>query len=228
MATGKGDARKGRYWQQTLGEAARSGLSIRQFYRRRRLKESQFYWWQRRLRTARPKGAISKPGAREGAASLALVSEDAAGDAGIELVLDGGRRVRITRGVDEDTLRTVPAAPEPTRFTSCRSDRAISSASSTRSGCASKRCRKTTTLSSGFKRSRVRCPCRAARPCGLSFEVISPCQNSNANIVSTWIGVQTETEFAESQDPAHGFTGRIRFGGNSWVNLGVRWHGRLE
>jgi len=85
MATGKGNARKARYWQQTLGKAARSGLSIRQFCRRRRLKESQFYWWQRRLRTARPEGAISKPGAREGAASFALVSEDAAEGTGIEL-----------------------------------------------------------------------------------------------------------------------------------------------
>lgn len=90
-------------------------MSIRQFCRRRRLKESQFYWWQRRLRTARPEGAIPKPGAREGAASFALVSEDAAGDAGIELVLDGGRQLRITKGVDEDTLRTVLAALEPTR-----------------------------------------------------------------------------------------------------------------
>lgn len=90
-------------------------MSIRQFCRRRRLKESQFYWWQRRLRTARPEGAIPKPGVREGAASFALVSEDAAGDAGIELVLDGGRQLRITKGVDEDTLRTVLAALEPTR-----------------------------------------------------------------------------------------------------------------
>jgi hypothetical protein len=38
MAIVKGDARKARYWQQMLGEAARSGLSIREFCRRRRLK----------------------------------------------------------------------------------------------------------------------------------------------------------------------------------------------
>jgi hypothetical protein len=114
MAIGKGDARKARYWQQTLGEAARSGLSIREFCRRRRLKESQFYWWQHRLRMARPEGATAKPGGREGAASFALVSEDAAGGAGIELVLNGGRRLRITKGVDEETLRTVLAALEPT------------------------------------------------------------------------------------------------------------------
>ena len=114
MSIGKGDAKKARYWQQTLGEAARSGLSIREFCRRRRLKESQFYWWQHLLRAARPEGAISKPGAREGTASFALVSEDAALDAGIELVLGDGRRVRITKGVDEATLRTVLAALEPT------------------------------------------------------------------------------------------------------------------
>ena len=113
MAIGKGDARKARYWQQTLGEAARSGSSIREFCRRRRLKESQFYWWQHRLRMVRPEGTTTKTGGREGTASFALVSEDAAGDAGIELVLSGGRRLRITKGFDEETLRTVLVALEP-------------------------------------------------------------------------------------------------------------------
>jgi transposase len=114
MSIARGDAKKARYWQQVLGEAARSGLSIREFCRRRRLKESPFYWWQHRLRMNRPEGPTSKQGAREGAARFALVSADAAADAGIELVLDGGRRVRITKGVDEETLRTVLAALEPT------------------------------------------------------------------------------------------------------------------
>ncbi len=91
MGGGNPYAKKARYWQQKLGEAARSGISIREFCRRRGLKESQFYWWQHRLRMARPEGATAKPGGREGAASFALVSEDAAGDAGIELVLNGGR-----------------------------------------------------------------------------------------------------------------------------------------
>ena len=40
--TGKLDVEKARYWQQRLGEAARSGMSIREYCRRRRLKESQF------------------------------------------------------------------------------------------------------------------------------------------------------------------------------------------
>lgn len=44
-------------------------------------------------------------------ATFALVSESPSElDAGIELVLADGRRVRIRRGVDEETLRTVLSA----------------------------------------------------------------------------------------------------------------------
>ena len=68
------DVEKHRYWQRTIGDAARSGMSIREFCRQRRLRESQFYWWQRKLKMRRPER--SKPGARDRAASFALVSED--------------------------------------------------------------------------------------------------------------------------------------------------------
>ena len=111
--SGKGDAEKARYWQRTISEAAQSGISIRQFCRQRRLKESQFYWWQHKLRASRQAGMTSKPGIHGRPTSFALVSEEAGGpDAGIELVLSGGRRLRITKGVDEETLRTVLAALE--------------------------------------------------------------------------------------------------------------------
>jgi hypothetical protein len=111
----KTDAEKHRYWQRTIGEAARSGVSIREFCRQRRLKESQFYWWQRRLKERREQRTLGKnqgaPGS--GLASFALVSgEPATTDAGIELVLGGGRRLRISKGVDGETLRAVLAAVE--------------------------------------------------------------------------------------------------------------------
>jgi hypothetical protein len=49
-------------------------------------------------------------------ASFALVSDDPEGmDAGIELVLGNGHRLRIRKGVDETTLRAVLAAMEPER-----------------------------------------------------------------------------------------------------------------
>ena len=96
---GKGDAEKARYWQRTISEAARSGMSIREFCRQRRLKESQFYWWQRQLQGRSEGAGRRRPSVNGQAASFALVSEEAgATDAGIELVLGGGRRLRIRQG----------------------------------------------------------------------------------------------------------------------------------
>ena len=114
MGGNKQDVEKARFWQSTIREAARSGVSIREFCRRRKLKECQFYWWQRRLSMTRRTAAKGRPQRSRGAASFALVSEEpGANDAGIELVLAGGRRLRIARGVDEATLRAVLAAVEP-------------------------------------------------------------------------------------------------------------------
>jgi hypothetical protein len=116
-SNGKGDAEKTRYWQRTISEAARSGMPIRAFCRQRRLRESRFYWWQRKLRASRQAGTTPRPNGSHGKpASFALVSEEAgATDAGIELVLGDGHRLRIHQGVDEETLRSVLAALEPSR-----------------------------------------------------------------------------------------------------------------
>lgn len=111
------DVEKERYWRKVIGEAARSGVSIRRFCQQRKLKESQFYWWQSRLRAGKKRqqaSALRSQGrgkARNdaGHATFALVSEESGelGSSGIELVLRDGRRLRIGKGVDEETLRTV-------------------------------------------------------------------------------------------------------------------------
>ena len=106
------DEAKTRFWQGMIREAARSGVSIREFCRRRKLEVAQFYWWRRRLEQKREAGTAGKPEAA-GRASFALVSEEAGTtDAGIELVLSDGRRLHIHRGVKEATLRAVLAALE--------------------------------------------------------------------------------------------------------------------
>jgi hypothetical protein len=125
----KQEAAKARYWQNLIREAARSGLSIREFCRRGRVTISQFYWWQRRLKQ-QPRRPRSKPpisperwdhrtgtskrrSSGQKAASFVLVSEEGgSSDTGIELVLSDGRRLRIHKGVDETTLRAVLAAME--------------------------------------------------------------------------------------------------------------------
>ena len=112
----KQDMEKRRFWHKAIRDAARSGMSIREFCRQHRLKESQFYWWQRKLKAGRQERTMQRQGSSARAASFALVSEEpGATDAGIELVLGDGRRLRISKGVDEETLRAVLAAVEPSR-----------------------------------------------------------------------------------------------------------------
>ena len=107
------DIGKEKYWRGVIREGARSGLSIREYCRQKRIKESQFYAWRRELKhrdeeEGRSTAARSTP-PKPRVASFALVSTNGEGfgDAGIELVLAGGRRLRIGRGVDEETLRRV-------------------------------------------------------------------------------------------------------------------------
>lgn len=110
------DAEKARRWQSIIREAAGSGLSIREFCRRRQLTVSQFYWWQRRLKPQQMSARRKQRRDGPDAASFLLVSEKGETPAaGIELVLGDGRRLRISRGVDEETLRAVLAALEQPR-----------------------------------------------------------------------------------------------------------------
>jgi transposase-like protein len=101
------DGEKRREWERTIREAARSGISVSQFCRQRNLKENQFYWWRRRL----GEGPMSKAKHERSQPSFALVTDQpGALDAGIELVLGDGRRLRVARGADEETLRAVLSA----------------------------------------------------------------------------------------------------------------------
>jgi transposase-like protein len=118
------DEKKERYWQEKIRNGARSGLSIREFCRREGLKESQFYSWRRELwrREQEKAGNRKRKVPNNGTSvnsSFALVSmdEDSRGlnEAGIELVLESGRRLRIGKGVDAETLVNVVTALEQKR-----------------------------------------------------------------------------------------------------------------
>jgi hypothetical protein len=88
-------------------------ISMREFCRQRRLKETQFYWWRRMLKSGGQERRVERPVERE-RGSVALVSEEAgAMTADLELVLRDGRRLRIGRGIEEESLRAVLAALEP-------------------------------------------------------------------------------------------------------------------
>ncbi len=113
MNGNKPDMEKRLYWRRILEEAATSGISMREFCRQRRLKETQFYWWRRMLKSGGQERRVERPVERE-RGSFALVSEEVgAMTADLELVLRDGRRLRIGRGVEEESLRAVLAALEP-------------------------------------------------------------------------------------------------------------------
>jgi len=70
-------------------------MSIREFCRQHRLKESRFYWWQRKLKVSRG-DRIRKAGVQADRAGFAWVSDEAGMiDAGIELVLGDSVRRKI-------------------------------------------------------------------------------------------------------------------------------------
>jgi hypothetical protein len=63
----------------------------------------RYYWWQRKLKAGQQERTLRRQGIDRGATSFALVSDEpGATDAGIELVLGDGRRLRISKGVDEE------------------------------------------------------------------------------------------------------------------------------
>ena len=108
------DAEKEQHWRRMIGDAARSKMCIRRFYREPRLRKSRFYLWQRRLNERQEgrafRGGSAGQAARDcGQATFALVREDGGdlGASGIKLVPRDGRRPRIGRRLDEETLRTV-------------------------------------------------------------------------------------------------------------------------
>lgn len=86
-------------WRERLAQQERSGLSVRQFCKEQGLTEYSFYAWRRRLRKHEPvRFALVERGAAR---------QEPATEAGLELVLTSGERLRIGTGVDATTLRMV-------------------------------------------------------------------------------------------------------------------------
>ncbi len=82
MANVQRNAEKERRWREVLGRQAASGLSVREFCKRERLTESQFYAWRRTI------------GERDGESAPSFVpvavSDPSKGNASIAIELVGG------------------------------------------------------------------------------------------------------------------------------------------
>ena len=116
-SVGKRTGLKEKDWKGIISRAARSETSIRAFCQVEGIHEAQFYSWRRKLMDGGDYSAPRENG-ETGPASFALVTDQDNArslDAGIELILAGGQRLRIGKGVDPKTLASVVAVLERDR-----------------------------------------------------------------------------------------------------------------
>jgi hypothetical protein len=116
MAARQRDMKKESFWRRMVRGQAGSGLSIRDWCRKHRLKETAFYWWRTQLaRRAAQRSKTAFVPVRISAGATADSDPDRAfaeTSGRIEIVLAGGRRLRVSGRVDRQMLSDVLAVLE--------------------------------------------------------------------------------------------------------------------
>jgi transposase len=112
MSTRHREKDKERFWRTMVRQWRKSGLSVRAFCGEQGLAEPSFYSWRRTL-AERDAQAVHFVPVRI-APEPAPVPADASAS-GLELVLGGGRRLRVAPGFDAATLQRLLAVLEEGR-----------------------------------------------------------------------------------------------------------------
>lgn len=121
MARGGRDSGKELQWRRWVREQARSGLTVREFCRQHGLQEPSFHWWRRQLNrragaaTFMPVHVTGRSAKDHEGGSESPLPKDvktAAASGRIEIVLEGGRRIRVIGRVDRQMLTDVLAVLE--------------------------------------------------------------------------------------------------------------------
>ena len=87
------------YWREQIAQHERSGVSVPELYKERGIKEQAFYVWRKRVREQQP--------VRFALVETAPAEREPKMEAGLEVVLARGERLRIGCGVDLTLLRQV-------------------------------------------------------------------------------------------------------------------------
>ena len=114
MTNGAGrDRRREAEWRRIMREHVRSGLSIREFCRKSKLRETAFHYWRRELkRRQTEQEQRNRPSTQAAFVPVRVAEELRPESAHIEIVLSGGRRVHVTAPVDRLALAEVLAVLE--------------------------------------------------------------------------------------------------------------------
>jgi hypothetical protein len=103
------DEGKHEHWRRILQSWRASGLSVRGFCGRRKIPESQFWWWKRRL-AERVEAASVKAG--PDFVPVMIVEPPSPTSAAIDIRLTSGHRLRVRAGCDRRLLAEVVALLE--------------------------------------------------------------------------------------------------------------------
>jgi len=110
------DRRREVQWRRIVAEYKRSGLSIREFCRKGKLRETAFYFWRRELQRRQAEQQQRKKADTGVAPRFVAVrverQDGPATPGGIEILLSGGCRVHVTAPVDRQALADVLAVLE--------------------------------------------------------------------------------------------------------------------
>jgi transposase len=107
----KKNVEKELYWRELITRQAVSGLSIQQFCENEDISRPSFYGWRRRLREGEDNGTRrreSRPRQEEGVVKHEFIPlKLLESPCGLEIIHPQGYQIRVTGGVDVDTLRQV-------------------------------------------------------------------------------------------------------------------------
>jgi len=98
------DSRKEQQWRRWIGQWQQSGLSVRVFCARYDLAEPSFYAWRRQIRQRDAAAGTFVP--------VQVVPDDQQLPSPFEVVLAGGRTLRVPPGFDATALRQLLAVLE--------------------------------------------------------------------------------------------------------------------
>ncbi len=111
MANTQRDSARERSWRAAVARQAKSGLTVRAFCRREKLRETAFYFWRRTIEECDAMRCVT---AAPAFVPVVLSDRGMASSTEIAIELRGGRTLRLSDSISPDRLAAIVLALEAT------------------------------------------------------------------------------------------------------------------